>query len=160
MTQSLKTPNEQAIVGPHIRHENPHPQYALATETVTQEELTAAVSAAVVSEISPIVPGNNISATSTLAGTVVAVVGGSIGLGLLDAETAREARQIVQVEPITSGFTYNVSGQLTLLADSYGTKALAYNGSGQLISIAGTGKYRSKTYAYSGDQLIGITVAP
>lgn len=160
MAQALKTPNEQAIVGPHIRHENPHPQYALATETVTQDELDAAVAAAVTDELSTILPGNNISVTETETGSVVGVTGGSIGLGLLDAETARGAREIVQVEPTTSGFTYNVNGQLTLLADSYGTKALAYNGSGQLASIAGTGKYRSKTYAYSGDQLIGITVAP
>ena len=160
MAQSLKTPNEQAIVGPHIRHENPHPQYALATETVTQDELTAAVASAVTDELSTILPGNNISVTETETGSVVGVTGGSVGLGLLDAETARDAREIVQVEPATSGFTYNVGGQLTLLADSYGTKALAYNGSGQLTSITGTGKYRSKTYAYSGDQLIGITVAP
>jgi YD repeat-containing protein len=160
VTQALKTPNEQAIVGPHIRHENPHPQYALSSETVTQDELTAAVAAAVVDEMSSVVPGNNIAVENTDAGTVVSVTGGSTGLGLLDAATPRESRQIVQVEPTTSGFTYNVSGQLTLLADSYGTKALAYNGSGQLISVTGTGRYRSKSYVYSGDQLIGITVAP
>ncbi len=30
MTQKLATPMEQAVVGPHIRHANPHPQYAMA----------------------------------------------------------------------------------------------------------------------------------
>ena len=30
MGQKLFTPTEQAIVGPHIRHPNPHPQYELA----------------------------------------------------------------------------------------------------------------------------------
>jgi hypothetical protein len=32
MTQKLATPLEQQIVGPHIRHVNPHPQYALAAD--------------------------------------------------------------------------------------------------------------------------------
>ena len=31
MSQKLSTPIEQAVVGPHIRHPNPHPQYALAS---------------------------------------------------------------------------------------------------------------------------------
>lgn len=35
MTQKLGTPLEQAVVGPHIRHANPHPQYALAADVGT-----------------------------------------------------------------------------------------------------------------------------
>lgn len=30
--QKLSTPIEQKVIGPHIRHPNPHPQYALAAD--------------------------------------------------------------------------------------------------------------------------------
>lgn len=159
MSQALKTPNEQAIVGPHVRHSNPHPQYALASDTITQDELDAAVAAAVVEVGGSVVAGTNISTTANDGDTVVSVTGGATGVSLLNTETPRQARQTVEIEPVGAAFTYNGSGQLTSVADGYGTKAFTYNGSGQLISIAGTGKYRNKTFSYTGDQLTGIAVA-
>jgi hypothetical protein len=41
--QKLKEPLEQKLVGPHVRHYDPHPQYALATDSVSQADLDAAI---------------------------------------------------------------------------------------------------------------------
>ncbi len=41
MAQKLHTPLEQEIVGPHIRHPDPHPQYLLRTDALDPDTITA-----------------------------------------------------------------------------------------------------------------------
>jgi hypothetical protein len=46
MNQRLQTPDEQRIVGPHIRHPDPHEQYLTKELGATKEELAAVQDAA------------------------------------------------------------------------------------------------------------------
>jgi hypothetical protein len=79
------------------------------------------------------------------------------GLDVLDSATSREVREAAEVEPSSATLVY--TGELlTLVTDSYGTKAYSYDIDGRLTDITGTGKYRSKTFAYTGEQLTSITV--
>jgi hypothetical protein len=43
MNQRLQTPDEQRIVGPHIRHPDPHEQYLTKALGATKEDLNAAM---------------------------------------------------------------------------------------------------------------------
>lgn len=161
MTQKLHTPQEQAIVGPHVRHPNPHPQYALAADAIDGDELDAAIAAAVadITGTGDLVAGDNIELTKTGGATRIAVTGGTTGVDLLNATTPRIARTELQIQPASVALTYNVDDQLATYADAYGSKTFSYDVGGKLIGIAGTGAYPSKAFGYSGDQLTSVTVS-
>lgn len=80
-----------------------------------------------------------------------------IGLDILSSLTTRDVREDIEIEPASSTLAYTGT-LLTLITDAYGTKTLAYDVNNRLTGVTGTGKYRSKTYAYTGDQLTSITV--
>lgn len=81
----------------------------------------------------------------------------AIGLDILSSPTTRDVREDIQIEPASSTLAYT-GPLLTLITDAYGTKTLAYDVNNRLTGVTGTGKYRSKTYAYTGAQLTSITV--
>ncbi len=54
MNQKLSTPIEQKVVGPHIRHPNPHPQYATAEALAAAIATAEAALAALIAEIAEI----------------------------------------------------------------------------------------------------------
>jgi hypothetical protein len=87
-----------------------------------------------------------------------AVIGGGVtGLELLDANTPRDARETLQLDAV--GRTLAYTGELlTSMTDGYGTQVFVYDGNNRLTSIVGTGKYPSKTFVYTGDQLTSILV--
>ena len=59
---------------------------------------------------------------------------------------------------ISKTFAYNPDGTLASITDSQGTKTFSYNPDGTLAQIVGTGEYKTKTFAYTGGKLTGITV--
>ncbi len=72
MTQKLSSPLEQQIVGPHIRHPNPHPQYALkGTDTITEAEVETLIQAFWDSHTSTgmSMPSDAVPAAETVAAT-------------------------------------------------------------------------------------------
>jgi len=87
----------------------------------------------------------------------VTVPGGVTGLQLLQANAPLDARVVLQEEPIDRVLSY--TGELlTGTSDAYGTQVLSYDVNNRLTGITGTGKYRSKTFNYTGDQLTSIDV--
>ena len=61
---------------------------------------------------------------------------------------------------LSKALKYDGSDRLSIVTDVRGTKTMTYDGSDKLTSIAGTGDYPNKTFTYSGDQLIAVTVNP
>jgi hypothetical protein len=84
--------------------------------------------------------------------------GGATGRALFVSNTPEDARVVLQEEPVSRTLTYT-GDLLTGTSDAYGTQVLNYDVNDRLTSIVGTGKYPSKTFAYTGDQLTSITVA-
>ena len=80
-----------------------------------------------------------------------------VGLDILSSLTTRDVREDIEIEPASTTYAYTGT-LLTLITDAYGTKTLAYDGSNRLTGVTGTGKYRSKTFTYTGSQLTSITV--
>lgn len=85
--------------------------------------------------------------------------GGAIGTQIFAADTSREVRIGTQIEPVSKTLTYT-GALLTGIADAYGTQMFSYDVNGNLTSVTGTGKYRSKTFTYSGGNLTATVVAP
>jgi hypothetical protein len=85
--------------------------------------------------------------------------GGAIGTQIFAAGTSKEVRIITQLEPVSKTLTYTGS-LLTQIVDAYGTQMFSYDVNGNLTSVTGTGKYRSKTFTYSGGNLTSIAVTP
>lgn len=82
MTQTLKTPLEQQIVGPHLRHVDPHPQYAAQT-TITA--LTARV-ATLESDTTTTAPAESVTLSSSAP---AAESVGQIGLSGISTSASR-----------------------------------------------------------------------
>lgn len=59
--------------------------------------------------------------------------------------------------PLSKTLTYNLDGTLNTISDSAGTKTMVYT-DGKLTGIVGTGAYPDKTFTYSGDALVAVTV--
>jgi hypothetical protein len=84
--------------------------------------------------------------------------GGVTGLQVLQSETPADARDVLQLDPVDRVLSY--TGELlTGTADAYGTQSFSYDVNDRLTGIAGTGKYPSKTFIYTGDQLTSILVS-
>jgi hypothetical protein len=59
---------------------------------------------------------------------------------------------------VTQTLAYNPDGTINTITTSLGTKTFSYNPDGTLAQIIGTGEYKTKTFAYTGGKLTGITV--
>lgn len=94
---------------------------------------------------------------AAIATAILDIQAGTTGLVILASETPRDAREAIQIEDATQTLVYT-GDLLTSLSDSYGTKTFSYDVDDRLTGIVGTGMYRSKTFAYTGDQLTSITV--
>ena len=95
-------------------------------------------------------PGtDNLEVRTTGAGTVLKVQ---------DYNGAPAAVVAADCPTGATSYAYNMDGTLASMSDAYGTKTFGYAG-GKLVTIVGTGIYRSKTFAYTGDALTGVTAA-
>lgn len=73
-----------------------------------------------------------------------------------DLSGSADIPKVIHITEASKDLTYT-DGNLTLLADLYGTKTFNYS-SGILTSITGTGKYQSKILHYTNNILTSIEV--
>lgn len=64
---------------------------------------------------------------------------------------------VVQVTFRNKLFYYNPDGSLQSVVDSQGTKTFSYDAYGRILQVIGSGKYPTKTFGYTGDQITSIT---
>lgn len=126
--------------------------------TTVSNTSTAAIDAAIAAHVAAPNPHPQYVQSINLP-TEIAAASGVIGGQIFESDTAQQVRVLIEDEPVTRTLVY--TGELlTSTSDAYGTQAFSYDGNGRLDAITGTGKYRSKTFTYTGDQLTGIGVLP
>ena len=131
---------------------------AQAAGTTTSETSTAAIDAALAAHVAASDPHTQYVLDSELM-SQVAAASGAIGGQILLSNTARQVRVLIEDEPVDRTLVY--TGELlTSTSDVYGTQTFSYDINGRLEAITGTGKYRSKTFTYTGEQLTAIGILP
>ena len=95
--------------------------------------------------------GFALRASYWVSGTGTTALGGDLGGTIADGF-------VQTVRGVTTALTYDGLGRLDTLTTALGTKTFTYNGDGTLAAITGTGQYHSKTFAYVGGVLTGVTV--